>query len=202
MQGRSDAMGYGTRRLSPSDIASLWLEAESLRDRVVDFTQRLITTLSLPGDEAAVAVLVEDEMRSLGYDEVWRDEAGNVIGRMRPTAEGAGKRVMLNTHLDHVDVGDPARWPYPPYEGTVAGDEIWGRGASDLKGALACQVYAGALVKRLGLSTPNDIYVSGVVLEERGGLGSAWLAEHLPVDYVIIGEPSANRVALGHRGRY
>jgi putative selenium metabolism hydrolase len=109
---------------------------------------------------------------------------------------------MFNTHLDHVDIGDPARWPYPPYEGTIVGDEIWGRGASDLKGALACQLYAASLVKRLSLNRSNDIFVSGVVLEERGGLGSAWLAENLPVDYVIIGEPSANRIALGHRGRY
>jgi putative selenium metabolism hydrolase len=183
-------------------IERFWAEAESLREQVVDFTQRLIRTPSLPGDEGAVAEIVAAEMRSLHYDDVSIDEAGNVIGRMKPTAAGKGKRVMLNTHLDHVDVGDPARWPYPPYEGRVVGDDIWGRGASDLKGALACQVYAGALLKRLGIETANEIYVAAVVLEERGGLGSAWLAEHLPVDYVIVGEPSANKIALGHRGRF
>jgi putative selenium metabolism hydrolase len=189
-------------RLPSEAIEALWREAGALRDNVVDFTRRLVRTPSLPGQEGEVAALVAQEMRDLGYDQVWIDEAGNVVGRIAPSAAGDGKRIMLNTHLDHVDVGDPARWPYPPYEAVVEGDHIWGRGTSDLKGALACQVYAGALIKRLGLASPNDLYVAGVVLEERGGLGSAWLAERLPVDYVIIGEPSANRVALGHRGRY
>ena len=86
---------------------------------------------------------------------------------------------MLNTHMDHVDVGDPARWPYPPYAATVVDGEIWGRGASDLKGPLACQVYAGALLKRSGLLLPNDVYVVGVVQEEVGGLGSSMLMDHL-----------------------
>ena len=108
---------------------------------------------------------------------------------------------MFNTHIDHVDVGDPSRWPYPPYAATLHDGEIWGRGASDLKGPLACQVYAGALLKRTGLPVPNDIYVVGVVQEEVSGLGSYHLASHLKTDYAVLGEPSANMLALGHRGR-
>jgi putative selenium metabolism hydrolase len=108
---------------------------------------------------------------------------------------------MFNTHLDHVDVGDHSRWPYPPYAATVVDGEIWGRGASDLKGPMACQVYAGALLKRLGLPLANDVYVVGVVQEEVGGLGSSVLMDHLKTDYAVIGEPSANVLALGHRGR-
>jgi len=171
---------------------------------MVDFTRRLVQTRSLPGEEQEVATILESEMRQLGYDEVHVDAAGNVIGQVHPSSDG-GKRLMFNTHIDHVDVGDESKWPFPPYEGVVKDGEIWGRGTSDLKGSLACHVYMGALLKRLrdgGLRFRNDIYVSGVVLEELGGLGSMILAEQLPVDYVVVGEPSENRLALGHRGRY
>jgi putative selenium metabolism hydrolase len=189
-----------------SDVVNaLWDGAETLREPMVDFTRRLIQTPSLPGEEGDVALIVADEMRRLDYDEVRIDEAGNVIGCIRataPPADGRPKRsIMFNTHMDHVDVGDPSRWPHPPYEGVVQDGEIWGRGASDLKGALACHTYAGALLKRAGLPLPNDIYVVGVVQEEVSGLGSFVLADNLQTDYVILGEPSQNELALGHRGR-
>lgn len=183
---------------------TLWQVANGLREQMVDFTQRLIQTPSLPGQEEALARLVLAEMEALGYDEVRVDKAGNVIGLIRATApadKSVTKSIMFNTHMDHVDVGDPANWPFPPYEGVVRDGEIWGRGASDLKGSLACHVYVGALLKRAGVPLPNDVYVSGVVQEEVGGAGSAVLAENLHCDYVVIGEPSYNRVALGHRGR-
>src|SRR5262249_31148212 len=149
--------------------------------------------------------LVTDEMQSLGYDEVQVDEAGNVIGKIRATTspvEGRPRRsIMFNAHMDQVDVGDPLKWPFPPFERAVHEGEIWGRGTSDLKGSLACQVSAGALLKRSGLPLPNDVYVVGVVQEEVGGLGSSNLVQHLKTDYGIIGEPSGNTLALGHRGR-
>ncbi|HEY0069749.1 MAG TPA: ArgE/DapE family deacylase [Chloroflexia bacterium] len=185
-------------------IAALWQEAEGLREPMIDFTQRLIQTISLPGQEGAIAQVVVAEMESLGYDHVSIDEAGNVIGLIKATAgsEGAAPpSIMFNTHMDHVDVGDPANWPFPPYEGVVKNGEIWGRGASDLKGSLACHVYTGALLKRAGVPLANDVYVAGVVQEEVGGAGSAVLAENLHCDYVVIGEPSYNKIALGHRGR-
>ncbi|HUS14797.1 MAG TPA: M20/M25/M40 family metallo-hydrolase [Chloroflexia bacterium] len=174
------------------------------RDAMVDFARRLMQTPSLPGEEAAVAALVEEEMRHLGYDEVWRDGAGNVIGLVRATEPGRDRpprRLMFNTHMDHVDVGDPERWPYPPYAATIADGAIWGRGASDLTGPLACQVHAIAALKRLGRPLPNDCYVSGVVQEEVGGLGAQELAQTVPTDYCILGEPSANALMHGHRGR-
>ncbi len=207
-------------------VEALWREAEALRDPMVEFTRRLVQTQSLPGQEADVARIVAEEMTRIGYDEVSIDEAGNVIGHLRPTSgkeEGRGKkdeigsslhpsslippplpgkRIMFNTHMDHVDVGDLSKWPYPPYDAVVKDGEIWGRGTSDLKGSLACHVYMGALLKQLGAPLRNDIYVAGVVLEEVGGLGSAVLGDHFPVDYIVVGEPSENRLALGHRGRF
>lgn len=185
------------------EIDALWHEAEALRGPLVAFTQRLVQTPSLPGQEQAAGKLLASEMRALGYDEVSTDRAGNVIGLIRASAGEPNRKrsIMFNTHIDHVDVGDPQNWPFPPYEGVIKDGEIWGRGTSDLKGSLATHVYAGALLKKLGIPLPNDIYVAGVVQEEVGGAGSSVLADDLQMDYVVIGEPSGNRLALGHRGR-
>ena len=165
----------------------------------VDFLQRLIQTPSLPGEEGAIAQLVMTEMDKLGYDEVFSDEAGNVIGCIR--GNGDAQPVMLNTHLDHVDVGEHNAWPHPPFGAEIHDDRIWGRGAVDIKGPLAAQVYGAARLKSKGLTPPGDVYVSGVVYEEIGGLGARHLATHLPPMLIVIGEPSNNELRRGHRGR-
>jgi putative selenium metabolism hydrolase len=137
-------------------------------------------------------------MARLAYDAVWVDEAGNVIGRIDG---GDGPSLMLNGHMDHVDAGDPDLWRHPPFGGEIHDGELWGRGAADMKGALAAMVYAGGLVKRLDGSLPGDLFVSAVVQEEVGGLGARYLAKTLSVDRAVVGEASGNQLRRGHRGR-
>ena len=167
----------------------------------VAFAQRLIQTPSMPGEEAALAALVADELRALGYDEVWGDDAGNVYGRIYGHDRNL-PALVLNTHLDHVDPGDLSLWPTPPFAAEIHGGRLIGRGASDIKGPLAVQVYSAAALLRAGERPRRDVVFCGVVREEVGGAGAIYWAEHLdyPVELVILGEPSANTLALGHRG--
>lgn len=178
------------------DVLALAREHEA---DLVDFARRLIATPSMPGEEGAAAALAQDEMRRLGYDEVSVDEMGSVVGLIR--GSGAGRSVMLNTHLDHVSPGDPALWTDPPFSATVRDGAIYGRGAVDIKGPAACQVYAGALLRAAGVRPPGDLYVVGAVLEESGGLGSKHLARTLKTGCAVVGEPSSNTLRRGHRGR-
>jgi putative selenium metabolism hydrolase len=164
----------------------------------VHFLQRLIQTESLPGREGELTTLVADEMRRLGYVDVQIDEVGNVLGRV--PGSGQAEPLMFNTHLDHVDVGDPAAWPHPPYGGEVHDERIWGRGAVDIKGPLAAQVYGVA--RLLGTEAPpGDVWVTGVVQEEVGGVGARYLAQRSPAKLIVVGEPSRLTVRRGHRGR-
>jgi succinyl-diaminopimelate desuccinylase len=166
-------------------------------DPCVDFLVRLIQTPSLPGEEEPLARLVLAEMIQLGYDEVSLDDYGNVIGVVRG---GDAPPVNFNTHLDHVDVGDAGRWPHPPFGGDIHDGRVWGRGAVDIKGPLAAQVYGVA--ELVGGPRPaGDVYVTCVVQEEIGGVGARHLASHLTTPIVVVGEPSANTVRRGHRGR-
>jgi putative selenium metabolism hydrolase len=165
----------------------------------VEFLQSLIRTRSMPGEEGEIAELVHAEMTRLGYDEVSFDEAGNVIGRVR--GDGEAPSVMFNTHLDHVDAGDPKDWPHDPFGGEIHDGCVWGRGAVDIKGPLAAQVYGAARVKASGDRPPGDVYVTAVVQEEVGGLGARYMAGTFGTDLVLVGEPSRNELRRGHRGR-
>lgn len=172
--------------------------AEAHRGDLVAFAQRLIRTPSMSGQEGEVAAVVHAEMEHLGYDEIRVDEVGNVIGRI---AGGDEPALMFNGHMDHVDAGDPDRWPHPPFGGEIHDGALWGRGAADMKGALSAMTYAAALSRQTGSSLPGDLYVSAVVQEEVGGLGARHLAEGLPASHIVVGEASGNELRRGHRGR-
>ncbi|NCF69461.1 MAG: M20/M25/M40 family metallo-hydrolase [Chloroflexi bacterium] len=167
----------------------------------VDFTQRMIQTPSMPHEEAQVAQLIAAEMRGLGFAGVHIDGIGNVIGRIRGQDPKLAA-LVLNSHTDHVDPGDPRLWPVPPFSGSIVDGHILGRGACDIKGPLAVQVYSMAAFLRAGIRPRRDVVFTGVVQEEVGGAGAQYWVENLdyPVALVVLGEPSENRIALGHRG--
>lgn len=167
----------------------------------VDFTQRLIQTPSMTHEEENIAQLIADELRTLGYDEVWLDELNNVYGRVYGQ-DRTLPALVLNAHTDHVDPGDPDLWPVPPYSGEIVDGRICGRGACDIKGPLAVQVYSLAGLLRNDERPRRDVVFCGVVEEEIGGTGARYWAKNLdyPVELCLLAEPSDNKLALGHRG--
>lgn len=179
--------------------SSLRRASETWSDAMVEFAQRLIRTPSYSGHEAAAADLLAAEFRRLRYDDVWIDAAGNAIGAIKGT--GAGPTLQFNAHLDHVAEGDRALWSRPPFGGVIDDGVLYGRGACDVKGAMAAQVYLALLLRDAGLRPTGDVFVVGVVLEEVGGLGSRHLAQTMPTDIAVVGEASGNQLRRGHRGR-
>ena len=169
------------------------------RAELIVFCQRIVQTPSLPGKEGDVAGLIRAEMERLGYDEVWIDDWGNVVGLLR--GQGTGRSVMFNGHMDHVDPGDPADWLYPPYGGEIHDGRLWGRAVADMKGPLAAMTYAGGALAREGIRPPGDLFVAAVVQEEVGGLGTRNLVQAVHPDLAVVGEATSNQLARGHRGR-
>lgn len=165
---------------------------------MIAFAQQMVRLPSLPGQEGEVATVISREMTKLGYDDVWTDEAGNIIGKING---GQGPVVLLNGHMDHVDPGPVEGWPYPPFSGQIVDGELWGRGSVDMKGPVACMVYAAALFKQIGLTPPGDVLMTVPVMEEIGGLGTDYLTSRLKAGAAICGEPSRNILRRGHRGR-
>ena len=69
---------------------------------LVTFTQELIRRPSVLGNEGAVAELVAERMRTLQFDGVEIDRAGNVVGVM--SGSSSGPTILLDAHMDTVDV--------------------------------------------------------------------------------------------------
>lgn len=162
----------------------------------LELARRLVRAESPSGQESPAAEELLAAFRGLGYDEAYLDDAGNAVGVIR---RGQGPTVMLNGHIDTVPAGDLSLWPHAPFDGAIADGRLWGRGTCDMKSALACMAVAGRDAANVGFS--GTLLVTGVVQEEVGGLGARYLAEHLPADVVILGEPSDLELKLGHRGR-
>lgn len=198
--------------------------AAEMKPQMIDFAQRYIRCPSLSGQEKGAADIVLAELEKLGYDEVFRDRWGNVVGIVKGTEPGAA--IMYNGHLDHVDIGDVSEWlGYDPYGAAIDEDEmlsedgsrnertavIHGRAAADTKGGQACQIYSGAILARMkkeGWPVKGDFMYTGVVLEEpaeqigmTGLMEETLPAKGLKVDGVVSCEATSLKLYLGHRGR-
>ena len=179
----------------------LMAEANRLRARTAKFLGDIVACPSHSGTEKRVADRIRREMKAVGFDEAKIDKLGNVIGRI-----GKGKKVILyDSHIDTVGVGDPAAWKgRDPFKLAARDGYLWGRGACDNKGSMACMVHGAGLLKKLGLAGDFTLYVTGSTFEEDcDGLGQEFLIQrsirkpHL----VCLGEPTDLDVYRGHRGR-
>ena len=164
----------------------------------VQFAADLVRIPSLPGEEGDVARRIVDELQALGFDEARIDRAGNVVGRIAGT--GDAPAVMLSSHMDVVDAGDPHLWEHDPWGGVVADGFLHGRGSMDVKGPLALQVYAAA--RFVNERPAGDVRTIFSVYEEKGGWGMMHHMETLPrlPGAVILGEATGGDLCTGHRG--
>jgi len=197
--------------------------AEALYPDMIAFSQKLVQTPSISGTEKALADLDIAEMEKLGYDDVFRDDHGNVVGIVKGTVDGP--TIMYNSHMDHVSPGDATNWEgYDPYGALIdvcavdtqdkTPDEsecIHGRGASDVKCGEAVQIYAGGLLvklKEMGFPITGNFMFTGVVQEEPAEMvGMLHLvdktlpAKGLTYDAMVSSEATSLKLYCGHRGR-
>jgi len=171
-----------------------------LEQPLIAFLRDIIALPSLSGQEEAVVRRVAKEMHDVGFDEVIIDPLGNVLGRI-----GDGPRVIaFDAHLDTVDVTDRDQWECDPFTGKVEDGKVFGRGSVDQKAGMAGMVYAGAVMKELGLLDGCRIWMVGSVMEEDCD-GLCWhhiLAEKiLAPELVVSTEPTGLRINRGQRGR-
>ncbi len=204
-------------------IAAVKKVAHSLYPDMVKFSQKLIQTPSISGNEKALADLNIEEMKRLGYDEVFRDDHGNVVGLVKGTEEGP--TIMFNSHMDHVSPGDEKNWEgYDPYGALIdnclvdsqtktkeTAECIHGRGASDVKCGEAVQIYAGGLLVKLrenGFPIKGTFMFTGVVQEEPAEMvgmlhliDKTFPAKGLSYDAMVSSEATSLKIYCGHRGR-
>ncbi|WP_407314140.1 YgeY family selenium metabolism-linked hydrolase [Desulfosporosinus sp. SB140] len=173
---------------------------DSLEEKLVYFASDLVKIKSKTGEEEAVVKRIAEEMKTLKYDKVYIDRVGNVIGKIG----NGNEKLLYDSHIDNVAVNDPESWEDNPYGGIIKDGKLYGRGASDMKASAAASIYAGAVMKKLGLAEGKTIYICCSVMEEDydgEGLYHAIVDNDLRPDYVVICEPTHLQISLGHLGR-
>jgi LysW-gamma-L-lysine carboxypeptidase len=152
----------------------------------------LVSQYSPSGQERGAVEWLVARMKSLGYDDAFVDEAGNVVGVM-----GKGpKQVVLLGHIDTVPGEISVR--VEPVGAHRDAPLLYGRGSVDAKGPLAC--FADA-VAQVGARDGWQFVVIGAVEEERDSEGARFVATKYKPDFAIIGEPNQwDRMALGYKG--
>ena len=174
---------------------------EERKQSVIELCQELIKRRSYSGEENLVSDALKDFFTAQGFDEVKVDEYGNTIGVIK--GKMPGKKIVFDGHMDTVPAQNVEKWTHDPFGAEIEDGKIYGRGTTDMKGALAAMASAAAnFAKDTGRNFKGEIYVAGVVHEECfEGVAARSISKAIKPDYVVIGEASNLNLKIGQRGR-
>lgn len=173
-------------------------EAETL-----DLVQALVRTPShrgVEGRERAAAGLLAEHLIARGLEahlvEVV-DGRPNLVCTL--DSGKSGPHLLLCGHTDTVPLNEPD--PGVGFSGEIRDGRLLGRGAADMKGALASMASALVAVHRARALAAGRVTFAAVIDEEMESLGAEHLiASGFRADGAIVGEPTGNAICLGHKG--
>jgi len=168
---------------------------------LVDFCQQAIRIPSYSGQEQGVAELMRSKMLEYGFDEATITRRGSVLGKIH--GKRPGDTILMDGHIDTVDVVDAAEWQHDPFGAEIVDGKIYGRGSSDMKGSVTAMISAAAqFAEDCGKDFCGTICVSCTVHEECfEGVSSREITSLAKPDFVIIGEATSTTLKIGQRGR-
>lgn len=190
-----------------------------LRPVIVAALQKLVSIPSQTGHEGLAQETVAQLMRGHGLEvDVWEPDVSllrehaesvtldggfagrpNVVGVYR--GKGSGRSLILNGHIDTVEVGDLAAWSYAPLSGEVVDGRLYGRGACDMKGGIVANLFAVRALQLAGFAPAGDVIVESTVSEEDGGAGAlAAVLRGYVADGAIISEPTNLAIVTAQGG--
>jgi len=139
-------------------------------------------------------------MQRVGLRDVTVGSRGNGRG-----AGGTGQALIAaDGPMDTVGAGNQAQWSRAPFSGEQDDKHLYGRGATDMKSAIAAMIYAGKVLQDLHLTEQFTYMVCATVQEEPcEGLAWEYLIEEewVSPDFVIVAEPSDDQISLAQKGR-
>lgn len=169
-------------------------------DKIKEYCCRVLKIKSLSGEEKDVVAEFKSIFEELAYDDIYIDKYGSIIGTIKGKREG--KKVLFDGHIDTVPYTEE-QWSVPPLSGAIKDGKIYGRGASDMKGAVSAMISAAAIfAERCDRDFAGEIHISCSVFEELfEGIACREVSEKFNPDYVVIGEASELNLKRGQRGR-
>jgi len=174
---------------------------------VVSLCRNLVRFKSVnpPGDELEIAEYVAGVLRQVGLTVEMVPHTptrASVLARLKGSGEMPA--LFYTGHLDVVPVG-AEEWLHDPFEGDVVEGELWGRGASDMKGGNAAMIAATKVLAAANLPLKGDLILAFTAGEEGEQLGAAEIAARpdlAPVQAVVVAEPSYNDVYVAEKGAF
>ncbi|MEN3202722.1 MAG: M20 family metallopeptidase [Atribacterota bacterium] len=173
----------------------------------INLAQRLvrISSVSRTDGEVEIARFIANYFIDNDIPVEWQEVDGrraNLIAEIQGVL-GEGPVLLFNGHMDTVPVG--TGWTYPPLGGEIVHNRLYGRGACDMKGALAAMMYAAKMVVLFAHSLYGKLKIVFVIDEEEENAGiREWVKMYHTrgevIDYAIVGEPTGLNISLGHRG--
>lgn len=181
-------------------VDALKQRVEEQREAILGLLRELVAIPSCGGQLEEVGERAMAEMKALGFQEVRFDRMGNVLGRL-----GDGpKKLVYDSHLDTVGIGDPDAWAWDPFEGKVEDGILYARGAGDEKASTPGMIHGLALAQELGYLEGWTAWYFGNMEEWCDGIAPNTFVEVDPKvrpDFVVIGEPTRLHVYRGQKGR-
>ena len=191
------------------------------REAVVSSLVDLLAVPSISGSDAECDVQHElaKDLDALGLDvDLWamdlaeleaadgfpgteaeRTEAWGLVGTW--AGEGAVPGFVLQGHVDVVPPGDLAHWQTAPFEPTLRGGILHGRGAVDMKAGVVANLAAVRAIRDSGVRLREGLAVHLVVGEEDGGLGAfGTLRRGHTGGACVITEPTSGTLVTGAAG--
>ena len=178
---------------------------ESSGQDVVALTRELlaIDTIDPPGNEERAALVVARVLATEGIESVLQPIAQgrtNLIARLK--GNGSRPALSMSAHFDTIGV-DPLAWTKDPFAGEIIDGNLYGRGATDMKGGIAAMTLAMIAMKRSGTKLNGDFLLTLMAAENSSLLGAKAMvkAGHFTgVGALLNSEPSSMRLFVSEKG--
>ena len=156
-------------------------------------------TVSPPArNTAGVQRYIQDFLEQEKFETVsWDVFPGdpNVVGIKKGTDGNLYNSLIINGHIDVAEVGDETEWTVPVFELTNKDGNAYGRGTSDMKGAVAATLLAVKLLKELGVELKGDLQIQTVIGEEAGEAGTlSCMEKGYTADFALVVDGSDRQI--------
>jgi len=175
------------------------MSTETLTQDAVKLLQQLIATPSVSRDETAAADIMEQAIRSYGYEP---QRIGNNLLIKSDNWDDRRPTILLNAHIDTVK--PVSTWTRDPFTPVIEGDRLYGLGSNDCGGGLVSLLQVFRKIQESKDSKVqgfNLLYLASCEEEVSGAGGIRAVIPSLPkVDVAIVGEPTGMQPAVAERG--
>src|SRR4051812_6176391 len=187
--------------LNPEVASAVLRAVENLHEELIELTQSLVACRTDSQSEEnpdfapeaeRCQTIIANWLQDLGASvDRWQTPPRYPVVAGRLEGNGGGRSLAFNGHVDVVPVGDTGAWSHDPWLGEVDAGKLWGRGAADMKGGVACALTAMRALVESGLPLAGDLWIHVVTDEEVVGRSTRELVRRLPpVDAVLVAEPT------------